>query len=176
MTVNRSLDEKSFERGLSPILNEQEKKPRNTFLLSASISVGALLGGILLGLLLSKSRALGSPESDPRLEQFRFVEENSMYTLQGDSSRLQVVPKDDYWCVKDKIDAYVREQQELLNLNVQGDELGEEIVEAWNQETVQRFLDPLPERSCPISGELTPVLEATFSHDGRGPWQYRASS
>ncbi len=86
-----------------------------------------------------------------------------MYALQGESSRLQVGRKDDYWCVQDKIDAYVREQQDLLNLDAQGDE---EAVEAWYQETVSSFLDSLPERPCPISGELAPVFEATFSNNG----------
>ncbi len=89
-----------------------------------------------------------------------------MYALQAESSRSVVVPKEDYWCVQDKIDAYVREQQELLDLDPQGDPLGEEAVEVWYQETVDRFLDSLPERPCPISGELAPVFEAAFSNNG----------
>ena len=147
-------------------MNENDKTPRKTFLPSLLIGAGALLVGILLGFLFSKPSSPGSPGSNLELEQFRFVEKNSMYALQGESSRLLVVPKDDYWCVQDKIDAYVREQQELLNLDAQGDQLGEEAVEAWYRETVNRFMDSLPERPCPISGELAPVFEATFSNDG----------
>jgi len=142
--------------------------PRKAFLLCGLIGAGALLVGILLGFLLSKPGSLSSPGSDLKLGQFRFVEENSMYTLQGESSRLQVVPKDDYWCVQDKIDAYVREQQEFLDLDAQGDELGEEAVEAWYRQTVNHFLESLPERPCPISGELAPVFEATFSNNREG--------
>ncbi len=156
------------KEGSPPTLNEKDKTPGKTFLPSALVGAGALLVGILLGFLLLRPGSPGSPGANFELQQFGFVEENSMYALQGESSRLQVVPKDGYWCVQDKIDAYVREQQELLNLDAQGDELGEEAVEAWYRETVNRFLESLPERPCPISGELAPVFEATFSNDGSG--------
>ncbi len=149
-------------------MNENEKTPRRTFLPSALIGAGALLVGILLGFLLFRLGAPGARGAKLELELFGFVEENSMYALRDESSRLQVVPKDDYWCVQDKIDAYIREQQELLNLDAQGDELGEEAVEAWYRETVNRFLESLPEQPCPISGELAPVFEATFSNNGSG--------
>jgi hypothetical protein len=162
------LDENSFEGRPSPILNENEQTSRKTFLASALIGSGALLVGILLGFLLSSPASPGSAEANFELRQFGFVEENSMYALQGESSRLLVVPKDDYWCVQDKIDAYVREQQELLDLEAQGDELGEEALEAWQQETANRFLESLPERPCPISGELAPVFEAAISNNGGG--------
>ena len=152
----------------SPTLNKKDKTPRKTFLPSALIGAAALLVGILVGLLLPGPGSPGSLGTNLELEQFRFVEENSMYALQDESSGLQVVPKDDYWCVQEKIDSYVREQQELFNLGEEGDELGNEGDEAWYRETVNRFLDSLPERPCPISGELAPVFEATFLNNGRG--------